>query len=350
LLWGQAKTQAAVSEPSRQPTIEDVADKAGVTPGVVSRVINDGPQPVAPEIRSQVLAAIEELGYRTNPLTVGLKPRQSGSIGLIAPTLTYPVFAEMALGLNDVLVPDDYSILLCETEDDAEKTSRFAAALLAKRVDGVVVVPTAEPDQLVSMFSTGQTPLVIIENQTRGAPAIVIDEIAGGRLAADHLLELGHTRIGAIRGARMARASFRRFDGYVAACADRGVDVDSSLVHELADHHDLRKAEQAAFALLDCSDPPTAIISHNDLIAIIVVSVAARLGMRIPDDISVVGYDDIALAEFSNPPLTTIRVERRELGRLAGTILKAQMAQERPPTVTTLTPRLVERESTGPPR
>lgn len=315
---------------------------------MVSYVVNDGPRPVAAATRARVLAAIEELNYRPNHLARGLKAKQSQSIGLIVPGLSNPVYSEIALGIKDSLLTGGYSLFLCETEDDPEQGLRFASALDAKQVDGAIIIPTAEPDQLISVFAASATPLVVFEYHAVDAPSIVFDEMTGGRLAADHLLDLGHTRLSVLRGATTARTSSLRIDGFRQALAVRGFGLEPELVGEIADHFDLAEAKETALRLLDRPDPPTAIFSHNDMIAMTVVSAAHSLGMRVPDDLSVVGYDDIALAAYTSPPLTTIKLPKRDLGHLAGNLLRAQMMGDAAPEVTTLAPELVVRESTGP--
>lgn len=316
---------------------------------VVSYVVNDGPRPVAEDTRERVLTAIRELGYRPNDLARGLKARESLSVGLIVPVLTNTIYSEIALGLKDSLLSEGYSFFVCETEDDVEHALRFAVALDAKRVDGVIIIPTDEPDLLIDTFAASATPLVVLECHANGVPSVVIDEVLGGRLAAEHLLDLGHTRLGLVRGAKRARTSSMRGEGCRQALADRGVEFDPDLVAEVASHFDLAEAEEAARRILDRADPPTGILTHNDMIAMAVISAARKLGMAVPRDLSVVGYDDIALAAYVSPPLTTVRFQKRELGRFAGNMLRQQMIGEAvAPGVTTLRPELVVRDSTGP--
>lgn len=349
LVVGESHKVEPVKKRDRLPTRDDVAELAGVSAAVVSYVVNDGPRPVAADTRARVLAAIKELGYRPNQLARGLKARQSLSVGLIVPSLTNTIYSEIALGLKDSLLSEGYSLFLCETEDDAEHALRFAVALDAKRVDGAIIIPTDEPDRLIDTFAAGATPLVVLEYAARGTPSIVIDEILGGRLAAQHLLDLGHTRLAVVRGATTARTSSKRIDGAKGALGESGIELDPDLVGEVADHFDLAEAENVAMRILDRADPPTGVLSHNDMIAMTVISAARKLGMSVPEDLSVVGYDDIALAAFTSPPLTTVKLQKRDLGRLAGNMLRDQMIGEMvSPPVTTLRPELVVRESTGP--
>lgn len=318
---------------------------------VVSYVVNNGPRPVAAATRKRVLAAIDELNYRPNQLARSLKAQESRSVGLIVPSLGNPVYSEITLGLKDSLLSEGYSLFLYETEDDADVAPGFAAELNSRRVDGAVIIPTAEPSELIATFATSGTPLVIVEHHALGTPSIVLDEIAGGAAAANHMLELGHTRMGVLFGVATARDSAHRIDGYRVALDAHGVELDPGLITTVGSSFDLAGAEAAALGLLDRSDPPTAILCQNDMIAMTVLSAARKTGMSVPEDLSVVGYDDIALAAYSCPPLTTVKLPKRKLGRLAGRLLRAQMSGESDtPEVTTLVPELVVRESTGPVR
>jgi len=333
------------------PTRDDVARRAGVSSAVVSYVVNNGPRPVASATRKRVLAAIDELDYRPNQLARSLKAQESHSVGLIAPSLGNPVYSEIALGLKDSLMSEGYSLFLYETEDDAGVAPEFAAELIARRVDGAVIIPTAEPIALIATFAARGTPLVLLEHHVPGTPSIVLDEIAGGAAAANHLLDMGHTRVGVVFGVATARDSARRIDGYRVALDALGIELNPALVTTFGASFDLAGAEAAALDLLDRSDPPTAILCQNDLIAITVLSAARKLGMGVPGDLSVVGYDDIALAAYTSPPLTTVAFPKRKLGRLAGRLLRAEMIGESDaPDVTTVVPELVVRESTAPVR
>lgn len=355
----------------RQPTRNDVAERAGVSTAVVSYVVNGGPRPVAAETRDRVLAAIDELGYRPNQLAQGLKARRSHTVGLIVPSLTIPVYAEVAIGLKHALIDDGYSILLCETEDDPTQAIRYSQVLDAKQVDGAVIVPTADPAELIAPLAASGTPMVMLEHESSQIPSIIVDEHLGGYLATKHVLDLGHTNIGLIRGKQTARTSSDRVNGFRKALAEHSLPASAAAVLEVADHFDLASAEAAATKLLSRPDRPTALLGHNDYMAVAIISAARRLGLSVPGDLSVVGYDDTQLAAFTNPPLTTIELPKRDLGRLAGALLRNQMlgdqipgdqapgdqepndqvlSDEPPPAVTKLVPQLVVRESTAPPR
>lgn len=335
----------------RQPTRDDVAKRAEVSTAVVSYVVNDGPRRVAPETRARVEAAIAELGYRPNRLARGLKVRRSETIGLIAPTLMNPVYAEIAAGLKDSVVKHGYSIFLCETEDDVDQARRFGALLDTQQVDGVVVVPTGDPTDVIEPLLANDTPIVMLEHASSEVPSIIVDDHRGGFMAAAHLADLGHTRIGLVRGRATARTSSDRVLGYRDALEDRGLAFDASITREIRNHFALDAAEQAATELLTMDDRPTAIVAHNDWVAIAVISAAHRLGLEVPDDLSVVGYDNIQVASFTNPSLTTVHLPKRDLGQLAGTILLEQMmGSSTPPALTKLMPDLIVRESTGRPK
>jgi LacI family transcriptional regulator len=221
--------------------------------------------------------------------------------------------------------------------------------LRAKQVDGVVITPHCEPLALIEPLRQARIPVVVLEHDLPGVDCIAIDEVTGGRLATQHLIDLGHQRIGIIRRASSSALSSQRFVGYQQALAAAGLAFDPSLVVDCAAGH--AAGALAMQQLLALPQPPTAVFSHNDVLAMGAVHAIQRAGLSVPHDISVVGYDDITSAAYYMPPLTTVRCPKAEIGALAGrTIL--QLVQHKaviPPQTITLPVELVVRASTAPP-
>jgi LacI family transcriptional regulator len=337
-------------KPSRV-TREDVAARAGVSTAVVSYVLNNGPRPVAPETRARVEAAIEELGYYPNELARGLRMQQTCTVGLIIPNLNNPAYAQIATSLKSVCLEHGYLVLLCNTGRDQMLEKRFVQMLRAKQVDGVVIIPSHDPQEAVGLLAEAHIPSVVLEHDLPGSHCIVVDDLVGGRLATQHLLDLGHRRIGFIRYTAFTTISGLRLDGYRQSLAAAGIEVDPALLIECDDSY--AAGCEAMDRLLTVADPPTAVFTHNDVLALGAMHAVQRRGLAIPDDISIVGYDDTASSAYFNPPLTTVRLPTDEIGREAAIMILDLAQRERdllpPQRTTTLPVQLIVRGSTASP-
>lgn len=333
-------------KPSRV-TREDVAAKAGVSTAVVSYVLNNGPRPVAPETRAKVEAAIQELGYYPNELARGLRMQHSMTVGLIIPNLNNPVYAQIATSLKSVCLEQGYLILLCNTGRDRVLEQRFVQMLRAKQADGVVVIPSHDPHELVNLLREAHIPTVVLEHDLPGNHCIVVDDLTGGRLATQHLLALGHRRIGFIRFTAFTAISALRLDGYRESLEAAGIGFDPALIIESEDSY--TAGCEAMERLLTLPDPPTAVFTHNDVLALGAMHAIQRRGLTIPDDLSVIGYDDIASAAYFNPPLTTVRFPTDAIGREAALMVLdlAQREPDLPPRTVRLSVQLIRRGSTA---
>jgi DNA-binding LacI/PurR family transcriptional regulator len=310
--------------PTKRVTHKDVAERAGVSVATVSYVLNNGPRPVSVETRSRVEEAIVALGYYPNELARSLRLQQSSTIGLLVPNITNPVYAEIAQDLESVCTAAGFLVLLCNSARQHEREKRFVQMLRAKQVDGVVLLPHHEPLRLIAPLLESHIPVVVVEHDLPGVHCIAIDEVRGGCLATQYLIDLGHCRVGLIRREPTSALSSQRLTGYRQALAAAGIPFDPTLVIECGAGH--AAGAWAMQQLLALSTPPSAVFAHNDVLAIGAIHAAQRAGLSIPADISVVGYDDIASAAFVTPPLTTVRQPKAEIGALAGrTIL--QLAQ-----------------------
>lgn len=337
----------------KRPTRRDVAEQAGVSTAVVSYVLNNGPRPVAEATRQRVLDAVRTLDYLPNEIARSLAGQRTKTIGLIAPTLANPVWARVSMGITDVICEQGYLLIVCDVEDDPEQDARYAQLLVSKQVDGVVLVPTADAAETVKVCRRGGVSVVVVEQDVAGASAVVVDAEATGRKVTEHLIELGHSRIAILREHRTSLDSWKRFAGYECAMAAAGLTVDDRLVadaHPSIDGSVVAGSLDAAAALLSVDPPPTAVVAHNDLMAIAVLHIARGLGLRVPDDLSVIGVDDVESALYAEPPLTTLPFPQRDLGRIAARQLLIQMAGEESHGLTVLDPPdVVVRGSTAPP-
>lgn len=335
---------------NQQVTRKEVAERAGVSVAVVSYVVNNGPRPVSPETQDKVKRAIEELGYYPNELARSLSRKQTATIGLILPNLTNPVFAEVADSLEKVCAVEGYMVMLCGTGRDSDKEKKLAETLRAKQVDGVVVIPSASPQEILKRLQQADIPTVMLEHDLPNTHCVAIDDRYGGRLATQYLLSLGHRRIGLIRREPTSALSTLRFVGYCDALEEASIPIDPALVIEskAGQGGGYRSMQQ----LLALFNPPTAVFTHNDVLAMGAMRAIYDAGLAVPGDISVVGYDDTVSASYLNPRLTTVKFSIAEMGRQAAQIILELVQKQRnlPAQTITLPVELVVRDSTAPPK
>jgi LacI family transcriptional regulator len=337
---------------NRRPTQEDVARLAGVSRATVSYVINnrtDGNVRISEETRCRVLEAVEELGYRPNVLARSLRQGQTHTIGMIVPDNTNPFFAEVARGVEDTSFEQGYSVILCNSDSDLDKELLYTNVLAEKRVDGILFVAVGMSAERICVLQERRMPVVVVD---RDLPDVAVDSVMtanerGGWLATRHLIELGHRRIGCIAGPSDVTPSAERVTGYRQALREAALPVEEGLI--MRGDFQYESGYQAARQLLSMDDPPTAVFACNDLMAIGTISAAVELGRQVPADLSVVGFDDVPLASFANPALTTVVQPKYEIGVVAATMLLERMQDpDRPPQRKMLDTELVVRQSTAP--
>ncbi len=308
------------------PTIREVAALAGVSPTTVSHVVNNT-RFVSAEVRQRVLSAMDELGYRPNALARSLRRGETQTLGLILPDSANPFFAEIGRSIEDAAFELGYNVILCNTEGDLHKENLYVDVLMKKQVDGVIFVVAGDrSDSLVSMIKHGVS-VVVVDRDVAGVSldTVMTDNYQGGYLATQHLLSLGHTCIGCISGPSHLTPSAQRVTGYRQALLDAGLTVAESLI--LRGDFRPESGRSAAKVLLNHTPRPTAIFACNDMMAIGVLRAARELSLNVPNDVAVVGYDDIELASYTAPPLTTIRQPKAEIGRAAVQLLLERLNQ-----------------------
>lgn len=331
-------------------TIRDVAREAGVSMSTVSHVVN-ATRFVAPETEQLVRAAIERLGYTPNGIARALKGNRTRTLGMIVTASSNPFFAHVIHGLETVSSDRGYSLILCNTDDEPGKQIRAFEALHNRRIDGLAVMTSnADPGFLDDVqVRAPDLPLLLLDTDPRpGACTVTDDSVMGGRLAARLLAERGFRRIACITGPGRHPRSRARLAGFVEELGKAGLTLDPARLREA----DLTIAGgyAAAADLLDAGDAPDAIFAFNDLMAAGVLRAAAERGLTVPDRLSVLGYDDIELAAYLTPPLSTIRQSAGLLGARAAELLIDHLEDGRPlPDLLSLPPDLVLRASVGRP-
>ena len=332
-------------------TIYDVAKAAGVGIGTVSRVINDSDR-VSPETRARVLAAIEQLGYKPNPMARNLSRQRVRSIGVLLSFLTSPFQVAVLQGIEQVISKAGYELVVYSIESPERRDLVLENLLEGLRLDGVIAVSFAPEEHFLQRFRRYQIPVVVTDYHQEGLPSIFVDNVRGGRMATQHLLELGHRRIAYIQdhfqrpnGPQGNWPGQDRRLGYLQALEAAGVEAEPSLIVESQGHTRARGAAAMA-QLLDRPDPPTAVFAASDMLALGAMEQIHQRGLRVPGDVALVGFDDIELAAFA--ALTTVRQPMRRMGRLAAQALVQLLAKEPLETLAQELPlTLVVRESCG---
>lgn len=330
------------------PNISDVARRAKVSRTTVSRVLN-GKDDVNEETRRRVLEAIKELNYRPSALARSLVKQKTDTIGVILSDITDPFFSRIIQGAEDVAYKFGYGIVYASMRWDPEIKHNYVSFLRNGRVDGLIMMGhTVGNEDYVREMVEDKFPLVLVEYWIENLKAnfISIDNKGGGYLATRHLLGLGHRRIAHVAGHKNAQVSQERLAGYRQALEEAGKLYDESMV--VYSDFTTEGAIPVAKKLLSLPERPTAIFAANDLMAYGVIHAARELGLRVPQDLAVVGYDDIELASLVTPPLTTIHQPRYEIGSMAAWSLIQQIEnKEMQPTVTEFKTNMVIRESCG---
>lgn len=350
---------AAPAEPAGRPvpssrpaTLREVAEAAQVDPSTVSRALRPATQGmVRPDTLARVLATAEMLGYRANPFARGLKSQRSMTIGMLLPDLANPLFPPIVRGIEDGLRDEGYVLVIANTDRDQAREQSLVDALLTRRVDGLILA-TAERDYpLLDELVAADVPVVLI-NRTVDSPAIPTvssDAHQGIGLAVRHLAELGHRRIAHVAGPRSVSTGFLRHQYFTAWVQSLGLDADRDLV-AFADWFTKDLGARACAELLDRTTGVTAIVAANDLLALGCYQTLRRRGLRVPQDISVVGYNGSGWCDDVSPPLTSVHVPKYEIGRRASALLLETIGSRGAVPATVLLPTTLDvRQSTAPP-
>jgi LacI family transcriptional regulator len=338
---GRSKATAAASGKG-EATLGEVALAAGVSPSTVSRILN-GTAIVSAEKRQAVDQAIARLGFVPNPVARGLAGGRSFSVGVITQSLDSPFYGGALRGIEETLGHAGYSPLFVSGHWNAAHETRCIEMLRARRVDGIIVLTGRLGDVALSACAQAQ-PVVVTGRQLRapGLYALDFDNFEGARLATHHLLSLGHRRIAFIAGEARHPDAKERLRGYRSALAAAGVAFNQNLV--IPGQFFEESGRLAAEQLIDSREPFSAIFAANDQMALGAMLALHRHGLRVPDDVSLVGFDDLATTTFTVPPLSTVHHPIYELGQVAANAM-LQLLAGQVPTVQLPVPRLIARES-----
>ncbi|MFB9329990.1 LacI family DNA-binding transcriptional regulator [Paenibacillus aurantiacus] len=324
-------------------TIYDVAKEAGVSIATVSHVIN-GKGKISKERREEIRRIMVRMGYKPSMIASALTGKKTYALGLLVPDISNPFFAEIARAVEDEGQRHGYSVFICSTDNKDEKVEHYAALLQQKNVDGVIIGTGLKELSALDPLLHGGIPTAFLAREIPSAqvPSVVVDDHAGGAAAAAHLIALGHRKFAVLAEEESVSSSRERVRGFRQTLAAAGIVLDPALVRSSG----MKESMNQALELLQGDDRPTAIFCCNDMLAIGALRAAKQLGLRIPRDCSIVGFDDTVLASVTDPPLTTIAQPIEQMGQTVVRLLVRLIEQpeERPERIV-LTPALSIRQS-----
>ncbi len=293
-------------------TIKDVAKRAGVGIATVSRTLHNSPR-LSPETAAKVRKAIEELGYRPNINARSLVSGRSHMLGLVVSDITNPFFPELVKGFEEVALHSGYDVFVASTNYDPSRTALCVRRMIERNIDGVAVITSEVDPSLADSFARRKVPLVFLDvgRVGRGVSNVRVDYASGIAEAVEHLRSLGHCCIAFISGPLRLESARARRDAFLAKLPESCEAVLDE------GNHKVDGGLEATLRVLEHKPRPTAVVASNDLTAIGALRAIRQCGLRVPEDVSVVGFDDIQMAEYTEPPLTTVRLLRKEVANAA---------------------------------
>ena len=310
--------------------LKDVAKRAGVSPTTVSLVFNQGSQSrISQATRDRILHVAEELGYQPGKAAQRMAknigqnlPQQiPPTIALVITDITNPFFTELAAVIEDVASRYGYNIILCNTKKNPAKESEYLEVLWRRRVDGLIIAPAEDSSEYLFEFLKRDLPVVFVDRylENTRANVVVLDNVRGAYLAVEHLIQLGHRRIGIINGRREVTTGKERLRGYLQALQDYQIEIDDDL--QCDGYFTIEGGQRATEVLLDLPHPPSAIFSTASLMTMGILQELQKRGIKIPDDISLTSFDDYMWTQLVQPPLTVVAQPVLELGREAAQLV-----------------------------
>ncbi|ALC87493.1 hypothetical protein AM499_18010 [Bacillus sp. FJAT-22090] len=326
-------------------TIKDIAREAGVSITTVSRVLNNKEEGMSKETREKVLAVMQEANFQPNKLARGLVTKRSSMLGLIVPNISNPFFPELCRGAEDEANKRNYSLIICNSDDQLQKEENYLRLLKEQQVDGILLSSKNRLSQTSKvLLQSGKVPYVLFDRgeEANKQSGVFLDNERGGYLAGKHLTDLGHTQIACMTGPPEILNSQQRLSGFQRALMEASIEIPPSLI--LVGGFQMDKAYQVAKEFLN-NNTVTAIFAANDLMACGIYQAAHEIGIQIPEQLSIVGFDDISLVSALIPKLTTVRQDTYGMGRKAIELLINEIEKKESEAIV-FEPTLIVREST----
>jgi LacI family transcriptional regulator len=326
--------------PPHRSNVKDVAALAKVSVGTVSNVLNR-PELVSVATRERVESAMADLNFHRNAAARNLRAGVSSTVGAIVSDVSNPFYTELLRGIEDRLAADDHTLIMCSSDNNPEREASFLRLLTEQGVRGVLITPMdATASRLTALGQLG-IPSVLLDADIPGRPSVGVDNVHGGREAVSHLLEMGHRRIAILAGQEVLQPSQQRCQGAIEAVQAAALDPAEVLQIVHLSDMSANGGQQELIPLLDSSRPPTAVFAINDIVALGVLRELRVRGLRVPEDVAVVGYDDLFLAAELMVPLSSVRQPMRAMGWAAADLLLS--GNPHPPFV----PELIVRASSS---
>lgn len=328
-------------------TIKDVAEHAHVSISTVSRVLNNSDHPVNPETRNRILETIEKLGFYPNAMARSLQGKHTQTIGLIIPDISNPYYPRVVRGVEDVAQKKGYTLILCNTDRSRERTLEYLRVLREKRVDGIIFTGGGAVEEAAqeNFFDQQNIATVLIGRHKTNLPSVRVDNVQAAREACDYLVKLGYHQIIMIAGPESSITARDRLRGYRQSLTANGIMLQKEWI--IRGNFEFESGYEAVAKL-----PPLdvqagmAILAQNDLMAIGAIKALQEKGIKMPEEIAVIGFDNIPLASYISPELSTVAVPAYELGATAMRVLIELLEGKKVPQVTILDAKLIERQST----
>jgi DNA-binding LacI/PurR family transcriptional regulator len=301
-------------------TIYDVAKEAGVSIATVSNAIN-GKGKISKKRREQILKIMEKLNYQPSLIASALMGKKTFTLGLLIPDISNPFFGEIARAIDDEAHQSGYSVIICSTDNKDERVERYIGLLEQKSVDGIIIGTGIDNLDILTRLQAREIPFVMLARETAAiaADTVVVDDYIGGILVAKHLAELGHRRLAILSENLKVSSSRERIRGFKQGLSDLDIPFDDADI--VICEYRVEEGRRGAHDLLHRTVKPSALFCCNDLLAIGAMQVAKQLGIKVPDDLSIVGFDDTILAGVTDPPLTTVAQPIERMGKQAFNLL-----------------------------
>jgi DNA-binding LacI/PurR family transcriptional regulator len=331
-------------------TLKEVAKFANVSITTVSRVINDASK-VNHETRDQVKKAMRKLGYQPSRVAQRLRTTKGRSkmLGLIIPDIQNQFYSNIVRGIEDVSYGKDYAVILCNSDENPQKERFYLDVLQSESVDGVILPPIHQHSKVVEGLIESGVPVVCVDRKLarENVDAVVINNERGGYMAVEHLLDLDHTRIAILSSSPQFSSFEERQKGYERALREHGIEIDDQLIRQ-GDPRSSETARVLTKELLGLNNPPTAIFATNNLMTLGLLEAVNELKLKIPADISIIGFDDMPWTKAITPPLTVIRQPAYEMGRRAAELMFQRLEDpKREPVQIIMKPSIIIRKSTA---
>lgn len=333
-------------------SIEDIAEVAGVSSSTVSRALNDNTR-ISAEMREEIKRLADDMGYTPNAVAQSLQTRKTNTIGLVVTSLDDPFFPKIVKGVEDVARDSDISVFLSVSYGEPEKEMQAIETFERRRVDGIMMASSRVGAKYVNRLTNINVPVVLLQNEVEDSHdflhSVIADDRVGAQKAVRHLVELGHRRIGYIGASDRRRSNQRRLEGYRSALREAGVSAreDWAVIasaDDVHEHGDTEIGRRVGAQLLD--KDLTAIFCYNDMIAVGAVGQCKEQGINVPEECSIIGFDDISMSEYMIPPLSTVRVPKFRMGQKGMQVLIDIMNGKSSDDIV-LQPKLIGRDSTA---